>query len=155
MREYTAVRLLFFEAGADPVKLQAANERTQQLQDQLWEQAIALGRQDARAVTTGLFIESLNEMFDLHARRVAALENRVPEVILLLLYVVAVVTIAMLGYGAGPSERRNLLPTLIALLLVATILLTIIDLDRPRRGLIQVSQTSMLSLQGNFKEPFQ
>jgi len=145
--KYTALRLVFFEAGVDPAKLQAADERTQQLQAQLWEQAIALSEQDVRAVTTGLFLEALNEVFDLHANRVAALQNRVPEVILLLLYVVAVITIAMLGYGAALIERRNLVPTFIALFLVATILLTIVDLDRPRRGLIQVSQQSMLSLQ--------
>jgi hypothetical protein len=155
LREYTAVRLLFFEAGVDPVKLRSAIEHTQQLQDRLWEQAVAISRQDVRAVTSGLFLESLNEVFDLHARRLAALENRVPEVILLLLYVVAVVTIAMLGYGAGLGERRSLVPAFIALFLVATILLTIIDLDRPRRGLIQVSQRSMLSLQESLKEPIQ
>jgi hypothetical protein len=113
----------------------------------LFPPTAAASRQDVRAVTTALFVESLNEVFDLYTKRVAALENRVPEVILLLLYVVAVITIAMLGYGVGLVKGRNLVPTFITLFLVATILLTIIDLDRPRRGLIQVSQQSMLSLE--------
>jgi hypothetical protein len=114
------VAMEHLEAGVDPTKLQVADERTQQLQAQLWEQAIALSEQDVRAVTTGLFLESLNEVIDLHTKRVAALHSRVPEVILLLLYVVAVVTIAMLGYGTALSERSNLVPTFIALFLVAS-----------------------------------
>ncbi len=151
LREYVEARLEFYNAGVDAVKLQQATDKTLQIQDQLWQQAIVASASDARSVPIGLFIQSLNEMIDLHAERLAAMRNRVPEIIIYLLFVVAIVTLGLIGYGSGISRRRNLIPILMSLLLIATILMVIIDLDRPRRGIIRVSQESMIQLQQSLK----
>ena len=56
------------------------------------------------------------------------------------------VATAILGYASGVTGHR---PSLVADLLVALIVVVfiIIDLDRPRRGLIRVSQGSPTDLQ--------
>jgi hypothetical protein len=127
------------------------DEETEKLHSALWSHAIAAERQDPRAIATGLFIQSLNEVVDLHARRVAAMENHVPESIFILLLVVATLSLGQVGYGAGIGRDRNLLPTLISVILIASVILLIMDLDRPRRGLIKVSQQSMVDLQTSLK----
>ncbi len=147
LKEYVGVRLAFYDAADDSRKLSRANEATERLQRELWTRAAALGEKDPRAVTTGLFLQSLNEVIDLHAKRITALENHVPEIILVLLYFVALMAMGLIGYGCGLGGKRNFWVTLVASTLIAAVILVIIDLDRPRRGLIRVSQQRMLDLQ--------
>ena len=147
LKEYVDIRVEFVNAGEDVVRFQQAYERTIQLEENLWQQAIEVSAIDPRSVPTGLFIQSLNESFDLQASRIALLRNRVPEIIIDLIFVSAAITIALIGYGIGISHHRRLFPILITILLIAMIILVIIDLDRPRRGLITVSQQNMIDLQ--------
>lgn len=51
-----------------------------------------------------------------------------------------------IAYGSGLTGRRRYGTTAIFALLIALVLTTILDLDRPRRGLIRVSQQSMIRL---------
>ncbi len=123
------------------------NLRIAQLQSRLWALAVASAQDDPRPVTSGAFINALNEMIDSQGRRNALLEMHVPEVVLLLLFVVFVASGGILGYSSGLSGHRVVAPTLMVSLLISLIVFIIIDLDRPKRGLIQVNQNSMLMLQ--------
>ena len=44
------------------------------------------------------------------------------------------------------AGRRNLLSTFTAVILIAVVIILILDLDRPSRGFIRISQQSMLDL---------
>ena len=147
LRDYVDVRLQFFDAGADQERIQQVNDATGRFHRQLWAGATALGELDPRAVTTGLFIQSLNEVIDLPTKRLAALENRVPEVVMLLLFAGAICSLGLIGCSHGLEDQRNLVMSVLFALLISLVILVIIDLDRPRRGLIQVSQQSMSDLQ--------
>lgn len=149
LRQYVEVRLEFFKVNINQQKLSEVNDKTEQLHRRLWSLGAASGEKDPRAVTTGLFIQSLNELIDLHTKRITALEDHVPEIILILLYFVAIMAIGLTGYGCGLGGRRNFVVTLVASILIAAVILVIIDLDRPRRGLIRVSQQRMLDLRNN------
>jgi hypothetical protein len=151
LRDYVDTRLAFYDAGVDPIKLQQAIDKTVKLQDQLWQQAIAVSAIDPRSVPTGLFIQSLNEVIDLHSARLAAMKNRVPEVVIDLIFLASVVTLGLIGYTLGMVQQRSLIPALLSLVLIVIIIGVIIDLDRPRRGLIRVSQESMVQLQQSIK----
>ena len=151
LRRYVDVRLEFYQVGINQSGLQKVDDDTEKLHSALWSYAIAVGGQDPRAIPTGLFIQSLNEVIDLHAKRVTALGNHVPESIFILLLVVATLALGLIGYGAGMGRDRNILPTVISVILIASVILLIMDLDRPRRGLIKVSQQSMVHLQEGLK----
>ncbi len=86
-----------------------------------------------RAVSIAGFAgcQALNEMIDEQGRRLAALRNRVPNIVLLALYGIAAVATAFAAYGSGLEARRIRLPIyLMALLLSAVILLV------SRQGLV-------------------
>jgi len=145
-RRYIDVRLAFHEAGADQEKLHAANAQTERLQDQLWAQAVAAAGTDRRAVTTGLFLQAVNDVIDLHAKRLTAVRDHVPESIILLLIGVGVIAMLVMGQGCGLAGNRHFLVASAVALLTASVLVLIVDLDRPLRGLIQVGQQSMIDL---------
>ena len=147
LRQYVDNRLEFYNAGVDDARLQAANDQAVQLEDQLWTIATAASAQDQRAIPTGLFVETLNDTIDLQAMRLAATRNTVPETVILLLFAVAIATAAIVGYNSGLSNQRHLFAALTLLVLITLIVWVLIDLDRPRRGLILISQQSMIDLQ--------
>lgn len=131
---------------ADPASRQRLQAQTSGLLDELWQLARTAVAADARPVTTGLYVQSLNELIDAYGRRSAALDRHVPEVVLFLLYGTFLLTGTIVGYAAGLGGRRASFVTYVLVALVVTMVFIIIDLDRPRRGLIEVSQQSLVAL---------
>ena len=103
-------------------------------------------------VTSGLFIQSLNEAFDSFGRRTAALSRHVPELVLFLLYGTFMMTGGVVGFAAGFAGHRPSLVTYILIALIVVLAFIIIDLDRPRRGLIKVDQSSLIELKRTIDE---
>jgi hypothetical protein len=123
------------------------NKQIADLQSKLWSLAISATNDDPRAVTTGAFVKSLNDVIDSQGKRNALLQMHVPEVVLILLFVVFISSGGILGYSAGLSGKRVFAPIVLVSLLITLIVFIIIDLDRPKRGLIQVNQEVMIDLQ--------
>lgn len=122
------------------------NKRSQDLQNLLWENASLAAEIDPRPVTTGYFITSLNDVIDSYGKRNAILQRHVPEVILFLLFIVFVTSGALMGYSSGLGLRRTTIPTSMMTFLIVLVVFIIIDLDRPKRGIIKVKQDSLVEL---------
>jgi len=150
---YVDARLAFYRAGIDPAKLRAANDETARMHERLWREtaAVAAGP-EGNTIATSLFVRALGDVIDLHANRVAALENHVPGNIFLLLYFAATAAMGLTGYACGIGGSRNLAATATASLLIAAVILLIVDLDRPRRGLIQAGQLSLVHLRDSLPQ---
>jgi Membrane-bound lysozyme-inhibitor of c-type lysozyme len=128
----------------------AAAELTQGLEDlhrEIWLLAAVLSRRNANLVPLNQFVLSLKELVGLHERLLSAFESQVPGAVLVLLGTAAVGSSFLVGYGSGLHGGRNGLATAVYAMLVCLVLLVIVDLDRPRHGLIQVSERSLERLQ--------
>ena len=152
LRKYVDVRLEFFQAGIDDSNLERVSAETKHLQDQIWSRLSSAVAKDDREVTTGMFLESINEVFDLQNARQSAMDNHVPESVLILLMLVAFIAVLSVGYGAGLGKYRHMFSTMMLVVLLVLVISTIMDLDRPRRGLIKISQASMLRLQSTLHQ---
>jgi hypothetical protein len=144
LREYVNVRLDVTQRQTSPTKPTAAIDRSNTLQEALWQQAKAVTAKDNGMVPTGLFIQTLNEMIDNHAKRLAAMRNRVPNIVLLALLCVAIAANAFAGYASGLDVRRKRLPVYVTGVLFVAVMLLLLDLDRPGAGFIDVSQQPMI-----------
>ena len=127
------------------------NKKIGEIQNKLWAISIAATNIDPRPVTTGAFVKSLNDMIDSQGKRNALLQMHVPEVVLILLFIVFISSGGIMGYSAGLSGKRIIAPIFLVSLLITLIVFIIIDLDRPKRGLIQVNQNIMTELLGSVK----
>jgi hypothetical protein len=88
----------------------------------------------------GLFVQSLNEVIDLHAKRLqAALRSRIPGAIWLGLFAVASLSLATMGYHAGLSGTRRSLAILAVAVTFSVVIELIGDLDRPQEGVLRIS----------------
>ncbi|MBI1737687.1 MAG: hypothetical protein HYR58_00380 [Acidobacteria bacterium] len=147
MREYVDARLKFFEAGLHAEKLQAADLGAKQLQNELWKQSVAAAQLSPTPITA-LFAQSLNQMIDLSEERLAALENRIPSSIWLMLVLISLLTCLTVGCSL---RRRFVLSMLVTPLMIAIVMALIADLDSPRSGLIRIDQQSMQRVQSDIK----
>ena len=145
LKQYVDIRLDFFGAGGDSDKIASAESRTVNLQHDLWVHAIASSR-EAPTPITATFINALNDTIDLDASRLNAFRSRVPGSVWLLVLVVAGAGCYASGYGAGASGARTAFSNAMLPILIAVVITIIADFDRPRQGLISVSQRPMLDL---------
>ena len=147
LREYVDVRL----AGTQGGDVQQAIVKSEELHNRLWAQAMAAAEKD-RTPITSIFIQSLNEVIDLHAKRImVGLRSRVPGAIWVALYLLAVLAMMALGYHEGLTSTKRSLAMVALVLAFSAVLILIVDLDRPGQGLVQVSQQSMLDLRNSMQ----
>jgi hypothetical protein len=150
LREYVDVRLEAVQTG----KVERGVSRSAELQRSLWSQGVDAAEKDPRSITAGLFIQSLNNVIDLHATRVMfGLRSRIPWTVWVLLYSLVILAVATMGYHAGLSGSRRSLAAFALALAFSGVMLLITDLDRPHEGLHRVSQQAMVELKASFIDP--
>jgi NADH:ubiquinone oxidoreductase subunit 3 (subunit A) len=147
LEEYLSARLDLYNAGIDRVRLDALSAAASRIEERLWTLAVAAASAEARSVPIGLFIQSLNELIDDNEKRLVALDNHVPEAVLFLLFFVSAVALGFVSYECGLTGRRRFVMNVIFAMLIAMVITIILDIDRPRRGFVQISQDSMMRLQ--------
>ncbi len=134
---------------ADRAAMIAEAER---LQSAIWNVAVEAAAAKPDAVTFG-FVSAVNDMIDSLGRRDAALNRHVPEAVLQILYGTFLLAGLIIGYASGIAGHRPSFVTYVLVLLVVVLVFIIIDLDRPRRGMIQVSHASLIELQSGVQAP--
>ena len=84
----------------------------------------------------------------MHAVRLqAGTRSRIPLIIWLGLFALAILSMASVGYQSGISATRRSPAMLVLVLAFAGVLVLIADLDRPREGFLKVSQQAMTDVQ--------
>jgi len=144
LREYAEVRL----QGVQTEKTAQAITRSEEIHELLWAQAAAAADQDPSSIMTGVFVQSLNQLIDLHANRMLlSLRSRIPLVIWVSLFGLAVLGIAAVGYQSGLAATRRS-PAMLGLVLAFSLVVYLIaDLDRAHEGLLRVGQQAMIDVQ--------
>lgn len=144
--QYAQLRIQAAEVDATNPALRAEFQtRITALQNQLWQQAAEQARVQPSA-SLNLYLAALNGMFDAQTARTAIVERTVPAtVILLMLFTLMSVTV-FAGYTGGLSGGRPLFASILLSTLLVLVIYVIFDLDRPRRGMIQVDQSVMQAL---------
>ena len=123
----------------------AAIDREDELQRRLWTlNGRALALQPVNTAPRS-YEESLNEMIDAQATRIAGLNNRVPGAVLFLEILGAALALGLLATYLA-IVGRGVVAVSLAAVLVTGLLFVICDLDRPTRGPIQVPDTALTAV---------
>jgi hypothetical protein len=144
LREYVAVRV---DAANGKLSLPEAARRSEELHASLWAHAEAAGRAAPGSIPAGLFVSAVNEVIDVHAKRLTiGVRTRIPPTIWVTLYLLMTIGMFMMGTQIGLSGARHIGMELALALSFSTVLFVIADLDQPQAGLINVSQQAMIEL---------
>jgi hypothetical protein len=152
LKEYLDAKVHFFDSGIDVQRLRASRGRTTQLQNEMWTRAAVHAKKDPRSIPAGLLLESLNQAFDLENSRWMALTVHLPVGVLGVDFLVALLAGLLAGYNYGLDGYRDRISTWVLATCVAAVLGVILDLDQPRRGLIQVGARPLIDLQRQLEE---
>ena len=147
MRKYVDVRVELHR-NTDPENLKAVFNASDRTHSRLWEIAVKNARKDLNSPVVALYVESLNELFDIHGLRVnQGLRARIAGGIWISLVSLLVLGMISVGYQtaiAGSSRPRARAILAVSFALVISL---IADLDRPGGGTIGVPYQPLTDVQ--------
>jgi hypothetical protein len=148
LREYVDVRL----EAVNPGKLAEGIRLSEDIHRRLWALSVPIAEKNPNSIIVGLFVQSLNETIDLHAKRLrAGVRNRIPNAIWAALYGIAILAFGAMGYRSGVTGTSRSLVILPVAFTFAVVIGLIANLDRPQEGIIRVSQQPLIDLQQSMK----
>jgi len=145
LRQYTDLRAQFYVAhgGAELMRI---NSDTASLQNQLWTTAAGAAKLQASPLSA-LAASGMNDVLNAQGYTQAAWWNRIPVAAWSLLFLIAVLSNVLLGYGA---HARAMVLSVILPLAVAVSFLLIADIDSPRGGIIRIQPKNLQALAASF-----
>jgi hypothetical protein len=148
LRKYLDLRVAFAQAKSiEPQRVQALLAETDQIQRSLWDIAVVNAERDMDSDVAALYIESLNNVFEINASRVAVgLQARIPIGVWFVLYGLTILGMISIGYHTGLVGSKWSKVTVILALSFAMVIAVIALLDRPG-GFVRVTQQPLLDLQ--------
>ena len=145
-RQLVEARFAFFSARQNLAAVEAAIDRTEKLHGQLWGLVKTEALRDPPLQGAAALMEALNDEWSLHRQRVHAFENRVPEGVILLLFGGAILALGAVGFAGGIANHRGTAGKWLLAVLLGGTIFVVLDMDRPRRGVFQISQEPILHL---------
>ena len=141
-KKYITARIDYYKAGNDENKIRDALKNAEIISKIIWQYASHISQQSIVETRSIQMIPAVNNMIDAMSKREASRISRVPESILWLLFLLTITGSFIVGYASNSKKINWIVIFLYSLMTVMTIYL-ILDLDRPRRGLINTSSTHL------------
>jgi hypothetical protein len=145
LRRYLETRIAYYTPDLDAPGRLRIDEESYAIQEDLWRTTRAAAERSPTYMTA-LLVYAINRVIEMHETRVDAARNHIPRVVMWLLLSMAGAGTALTGYVSVYGRGRHRSPTAIIVVLIALVLVAIVDLDRPIRGLTHGGQPSLIKL---------
>jgi len=140
LRQYVDERLRFGSNQPDP-----RGNSADELLDQLWKAAATVAKTNPG--NFDVFLGYIGRVVELQQERLMVRErSRIPRDYWVVLYIVALLALATVGYHVGVGGKGRTPVMLAVALAFSVVIMVIADLDRPGKGFINVSQEPMVEL---------
>jgi hypothetical protein len=143
LRDYLGQRIAFYEAR-DAQALRRINERTAELQSQLWSAVLPVASSQPTPVVA-LAVSGISDVMASQGHAQSVWSYNIPTAAWVLMTLIALACNALVGYGSHDRPRGARL-LLILPLLLAIAFSVIADIDAPRHGFINVKPVNLTSL---------
>jgi hypothetical protein len=154
LKDYITLRSIKLSRDGDNAADQVSDflHESERMQAQLWSLAVEAERQAKTLQVDNkagdLFMASILALTDVHYTRVhAAVMNRIPFTIWLTLYLMAILSMIIMGYQAGLTDRRSPVATITLALAFSSVIILITDLDRPIMSFFDINTQLLTDLQ--------
>ena len=144
MRHYVQARNEAYQAPTYSAVAKTSNIRSQQLGEQIWNQAIDVAMASGNPAIPSQVSDSFDKMVDAPIRQRAAQQKHSPVVIYVLMFAVALMAALLAGYGMATHPALPVMHGVIFAAAVAITIHVIIDLEYPRFGFFNPDPTSRI-----------
>jgi len=149
LRQYVDLRAQLAALRRDPTADQVTQlvAESDAIHQRMWNviQEAALAQPPAHGADT--MLKGLVDAASIQRERLLAFESRVPDAVIWMLLLGALVAMSAVGLAGGLGNHRGVPARVIVSVLICGTIYVVLDLDKPHQGLIQVSQTPILGLQ--------
>ncbi|HTS44501.1 MAG TPA: hypothetical protein VMH01_08905 [Puia sp.] len=146
LKQYLDLRLQAAEANVLSEITHSTKESTR-IQHELWDLAVTNVKKDRISGLNAPYIQSLNDLIDIHGRRLAVgVEDRIPIWIWVSLGTLLLLSMVTLGYFSGLKGTHRSYTTIILAISFSVMFLLISALDRPLTGLFKASQQPLINV---------
>jgi hypothetical protein len=155
LREFTDQRIAFLTVGHDRPRERAAAQASHLAAERIWRVVTSAGSyREPAGQSLSLLGRAVLEMVTAARAREAARSTLVPQPLLVMLFVLALLASTMVSFNFRAAGLRSRALTVTFMLLVCMIIYVVIDLDRPRRGIMRLDPAPLaLALDGIEAEP--
>jgi hypothetical protein len=129
-------RISAYDRRFDPANADRDLEVVREAQDKIWSLAVAATA--ASKDVALLVLPPINEMIDVGTARSVALQAHLPTLIVVLLVGGAIASGLLAGYSMAKRRHRSWFHGVAYAALLALTIYTVLDLDHPRFGLINI-----------------
>lgn len=152
IKEYLNIRLnlpqIHESFQQKSIRMEKIIDQSIKIHDQLFDIAVANGKKDLNSDIGALYVESVNEMINMHYKRVAiSWQARIPSGFWQVLYILIILSMFSVGYQMAIAGSTRSWSTLILAISFSLVISLVAVLDRPQNNFIRVSQQSMIDLQ--------
>ena len=146
LRRYVDQRLRWANGQVDPPGASA-----EELLTQLWRSAAIVAKRNPGNVD--VFLGYIGQVIELQQERLMVRErSRIPLDFWVVLYFVALLAVATVGYHVGVGGKKRTPVMWAVAVAFSAVIMVIADLDRPGRGFINVSQEPMVDLRASLEK---
>ena len=118
------------------------------IHDQLWKIAESATRQEQDSTDASVFTNAVLAMVMAGDKRLQAkLFNRISPIVWTTLFLMALLSMMVMGFQAGLTSTHSRLATWVLAIMFSSVMMLVTDLDRPRTGLFKMNQQLMAELQ--------
>ena len=146
LRQYTDLRIRFYTAR-DQADLSRINADTASMQNQMWAMVAAAAKLQASPLSA-LASSGMNDVLNSQGYTQAAWWNRIPVAAWSLMFLIAVLSNVLLGYG---MHGRAVVLSIILPLAVSISFFLIADIDSPRGGVIRIQPQNLYAFARTLK----
>ena len=153
LKEYIGMRIDARKYRGDDVteKLAELLRRSEQIQRELWLMAARTGHpatgNPEEPGNSEHLIASVLTLTDIHYTRLhAGVMNRIPLTIWMTLYLMAALSMVIMGYQAGLTDRRSPVATVTLAVAFSAVIILITDLDRPIMSFFEIDNQLIVGL---------
>ena len=151
-KTYLEARIAYYENVADTILFYKAKEDAAKAAGALWSRAMQQSKLPNMLIPSNNMIPALNSMFDIATTREVALKARVPDVIVYMLFILALASSFIAGFTSLAIRHKDWIVVAGFALLSSMIIYITLDLGRPLRGIIKsdVGEQAILDLRKMF-----
>ena len=137
-KEYVETRIAYYTVGRDEEKIKQQLNKADEISDRIWKRVTLHSQKPSTLAVTAQMIPAVNAMIDIVTTRDADRISMVPRLVLWVLLVLVLISSFVLGSDYNGKKRNKILILSYAVAMTITLDL-IVELDRPRQGLINLN----------------
>jgi len=136
-KDYLEAVIAFYTSAANTDSLYKAKEAAEKAGQRLWARATQQSKLPNMLIPSGQMIPALNGMLDVAQSREIILRQKIPDLIVYMLFVAVFATCFIGGLTSGQFHPREWIIVIGFSIVTAMVVYTTIDLSRPMRGIIK------------------